>query len=332
MSSVDQIIQQINTVTTTTTAIMYYTNFLLGVIGLSMNIFVLTRPSLRKTPCSMYFLSATFANLFIILVILPVRLLINIYSIDLTTYNVEYCKIQTFASFSTRALSCWLITMACIDRYLHSSNNASVSRLSSSKTAKLSIGLLCGLLPVMYCHMLIFYNIIQVKKPSGTMTYSCTLHDRTYSAFLNLWHLIIYSVCPSFAMLIFGCLTLRNIQINQCAVARNANNARSNGRRNATLLRMLLAQVLLILITTGPRSAYQIYALFTNNVVKDIIRTNIENSAGTILGVMSYFAHSTTFYTFTLSGSIFRKKVLKLFLRCSFYRENRVHTAINCNR
>ena len=95
------------------------------------------------------------------------------------------------------------------------------------------------------------------------MTYSCTLQDKTYSAFLNLWHLIIYSLCPSFVMLVFGCLTLRNIRTSQHTVAQNANNDRINQRRNATLLRMLLAQVLLILITTGPRSVYQIYALFT---------------------------------------------------------------------
>ncbi|CAF3862031.1 unnamed protein product [Adineta steineri] len=325
MSSIDQTIQQINTATTIIISIMYFVNFIFRVIGLTFNVFVFTRPSLRETPCSIYFLSSTFFNFFVILAIIPLRLVLNNFNIDLATYNAQYCKIQYFAFYFIRALSCWFIAMACIDRYLHSSHNIFLRRMSSLKVAKLSVAIVSIVVPILYCHMIIFYNLIQVKKSSGIIAYSCIIQDTIYSTFITIWHLFLYSFCPSFLMLIFGCLTLRSIRMHHQIIPQNINNNRISRRTSIELLRMLSAQVLVIIISTSASSIYQLYALFTSNVTKDTLRISQENAAGKILAVLSYFAHSTSFYMFTLTGSIFRKEVFKIIEQCSLYKRNRVH-------
>ncbi|CAF1451856.1 unnamed protein product [Adineta ricciae] len=331
MSSVDQTIQQLNIITTVTIFIIYLVNFVSGIIGLTFNVFVFTRPLLRETPCSVYFIAATFVNFFVILFIIPVRLLTNNFNIDLTTYNPVYCKIQNFVFFTTRALSCWLITMACIDRYLHSSPEISSRRWSSLRTAKISVALVSIIIPISYSHMFIFYNLIQLRRSTGIVVYSCATQDPIYSTFINVWHLLMYSLCPSFLMLIFGCLTLKNIRFRDRAIPQNVR--RATRRKRTDLLRMLLAQVIVIIICTGAFSVYQLYALFTSGLAKDSLRISQESAASKILAVLSYFPHSTSFYMFTLTGSIFRKEFVRVVRPCLFRKRNRVQiTTVQINR
>ncbi|CAF1247852.1 unnamed protein product [Adineta ricciae] len=322
MSSVDQTIQQLNIITTVTISIVYLGNFVFGVIGLTFNVFVFTRPVLRETPCSIYFLAATFVNFFVILFIIPVRLLLNNFNIDLSTYNPVYCKIQSFVFFTIRALSCWLITMACIDRYLHSSPEISSRRWSSLKTAKISIALVSIIIPISYSHMFIFYNLIQLRRSTGILVYSCTTQDPIYSTFINVWHLLMYSLFPSLLMLIFGCLTLKNIRFRDRVFPQNVH--RATRRKRTDLLHMLFAQVIVIIICTGAFSVYQLYALFTSRLAKDSFRISQESAAIKISGVLSYFPHSTSFYMFTLTGSTFRKEVVRVVRPCLFRKRNRV--------
>lgn len=111
MSSVDELNNASAQITLSISVIC----MMLGTIGLLLNLAILTRHSLRLNSCSMYFLSATCSNHFVVFVIYPFRILIGTFNIDPTVYNEPLCKIQIYIFSVVRALAIWFIALACID-------------------------------------------------------------------------------------------------------------------------------------------------------------------------------------------------------------------------
>ncbi|CAF1148222.1 unnamed protein product [Rotaria sordida] len=325
MSSIDVKISQINSATSIIVLVLLCIAFAIGSIGLIFNVIVFTRPNLRREPCSLYFLSSTFFNLFFVFVIIPVRILSNSFNISMSNYNAELCKIEIFAFYSVRSISCWLIAMACIDRYLHSSANANIRRLSSLKTAKIIIASVIIIILILYSHMMVYLNIQETLNRFGTISYSCNFYNSTYRTFMSFWYMTFYSLFPSCLMILFGCFTMNNIRKRRQIVSVSNENNRIIRRTDNQLLRMLVAQALVIIITTLPQTIYQIYASFTMNLVKDTLRIAQENLANKTSGGMTYFCHSTSFYLFTLSGSIFRRELYKFISQCCHVNRTRVN-------
>jgi hypothetical protein len=255
---------------------------------------------------------------------MPVRILSNS-NINPALYNLGLCKVENFAFYVTRVTSIWLIVMACIDRYLHSSSNERIRRISSLKSAKISTGIISIIVLILYFHMLIYFEIINVTNQFGSITLQCGLQNGIYHTFFGFWHLIFTSLFPSFLMLLFGFLTLKNVRQHRQLVQRAGENTGIR-RTDSQLLRMLAAQVLVIIVATLPFCVFQLYTSFTGSVTKSTLRIAQENLAAQITAIVTYFAHTSSFYLYTLAGTIFRKEVLKIFGRCRPVHQNRVHT------
>jgi len=213
--------------------------------------------------------------------------------------------------------------LACIDRYLHSSSNERIRRMSSLKSAKISIVILSIIISILYCHMLVYYQITYASDQFGNITPQCNSQTGIYRTFLGFWHLAMSSLFPSFLMLLFGFLTLKNVRQRRQLVQRVGENV-SIRRTDSQLLRMLVAQVLVIIIATLPYCLYLLYASFTSSFTKSPLKIAQDNLASQITGTVTFFAHSSSFYFYTLSGTIFRKEVLKILQRCRHPYRNRL--------
>ena len=256
--------------------------------------------------------------------ILPVRVLAVTYDISLSNLNIGVCKLEYFVFYATRTTSTWLIVSTCIDRYLHSSSYESIRRLSSMKTARIAIGVISIIVPIFYIHILGFYEIANVSNQYGVIAPQCNGRKGIYRTFFGFLHMTVYSLCPSFLMLLFGLLTLNNIRQRRRIIRRNNEN-RVIRRTDIQLLRMLTIQVIVIILSTLPFSIYQLYISFTGHFVKSTLQTAQDNLASRITGLMTYFTHSSSFYLYTLTGTIFRKEVFKLLRRCCHPTMNRVN-------
>jgi len=173
--------------------------------------------------------------------------------------------------------------------------------------------------------MLVYYEIANVSNQFGSITPVCNSEKGIYRTFLGFWHMAVSSLCPSFLMLLFGLLTLKNVRERRQLVRRGGDNTAIR-RTDTQLLRMLTAQVLVIIIATLPFSINQLYIALTSSLTKSTLRIAQENLAGQIAAIVTFFAHTSSFYLYTLSGTIFRKEVLKIFERCQPRHQNRVHT------
>jgi hypothetical protein len=136
--------------------------------------------------------------------------------------------------------------------------------------------------------------------------------------------MVVSSLFPSFLMLLFGCLTLKNVRQRRQLVQRAGEN-RATRRTDSQLLRMLAAQVLVIIISTLPFCVDQLYISFTSSFTKSTLKIAQDNLAAQITAIVTYFAYSSSFYLYTLSGTIFRKEVGKIFGQCRPGYQNRVH-------
>jgi hypothetical protein len=215
--------------------------------------------------------------------------------------------------------------MACIDRYLHSSLNERIRRMSSLKSAKIFTGMISIIVLISYYHMLVYYEIINVLNQFGSITPQCNSQKGIYRTFLGFWHMVMSSLFPSFLMLLFGCLTLKNVRQHRQLVQRAGEN-RAIRRTDRQLLRMLAAQVLVIIISTLPFCVNQLYTSFTSSFTKSTLKIAQDNLANQITSVVTYFAYTTSFYLYTLAGTIFRKEVGKIFGQCRPGYQSRVHT------
>jgi di/tricarboxylate transporter len=173
--------------------------------------------------------------------------------------------------------------------------------------------------------MFVYYEIANASDQFGSITPQCNPQNGIYRTFLGFWHMVLTSLCPSFLMLLFGFLTLKNVRQLRQLVQRAGENIAIR-RTDSQLLRMLAAQVLVIIIATLPFCVYQLYISFTSSFRKSTLKIAQDNLALQITAIVTYFAHTSSFYLYTLSGTIFRKEVVKIFGRCRRRHQNRVHT------
>lgn len=185
MSSNYSTIDQLNEASTMIVVIGSMINFILGAVRLIGKILVFTRPILRHEPCSFYFLSSTCFNLSVILIIIPTRILSEGLYIDFAIYKLGICKIQFYSYYVIRTISVWLIVLACIDRYLHSSTILRIRQLSSIKTAKFLIDNTILFIFILFIHMIIFYEVVYVSDRFGDRALTCRVQSNCYRIFFE---------------------------------------------------------------------------------------------------------------------------------------------------
>ena len=105
-----------------------------GVIGNGMNILVFASiRSYRTTHCTFYFLITSIANMIYLLIILLIRIISTILTIDLSRISIVWCKSRIFVigicSLTSLACSC----LATIDQFFMTSQSVNLRRCSNIK-------------------------------------------------------------------------------------------------------------------------------------------------------------------------------------------------------
>jgi hypothetical protein len=287
---------------------------ILGTIGNISNILVFSRPLLRKSPCSIYFISCSIVNFGSLYVGLLTPFL-GLYNLDPTQTIDSLCKIRFYLRYSTITLSTWFILLACIDRYLSSSININIRLWSSVRLAKRIVyfsSIICFIFPytqVFYCYT--------VNQKNG-----CTFQNNTCQLLNNIILFLINSGLPPILMVLASMLTIRNVKYSNHIAA-----GRYHRRRDIQLIQILFIQVFILVLFSIPVAIQKIYTLSTSFMIKNSLRIAIENLINQISIEISYISTSTTFYVYSLTNKKYRQEafhILSLIFTC--YRD------INRNR
>ncbi len=218
-----------------------------------------------------------------------------------------------------RALCSWLIVLACGDRYLCSSTSTSKRAWSSIRVANRLIPLTILLGLIAYIHVPIFFKIVLVPATQKPICYPLA-PPGTYRIVLSFFNLIYFGLSPSFFMLMFGILTLRNIERSKRLLVVPSTNLetttnQNNRKTNRQMLRMLFIQVLMYCVTGSAFSVGMIVTSINPSQPQDVFQLAQANMINAVVGMLSNNGPCLSFYLFTLSSGLFRKELKNLFCR-----------------
>ncbi|CAF4425905.1 unnamed protein product [Rotaria sp. Silwood2] len=292
--------------------------FLIGTIGNTLNIFILSQRSLRQIPCIFFFFASSIASLISIDFGLITRVLSG-WAVD-PTYTIGwFCKVRTFIVFSSRAMVFWFFVLATIDRWLSSSVQIHHRQLSTLKNARRATAVVILITMIVYGELLYCYdaNLIDAPFKCYAKTHACQLlADMTFVCFTT-------SV-PILIMFIFGLLTISNIRqsqrrilqmtsiaINPTISATNHEFQQRSKKNEQHLLLMVFVQVFVLAILTLPQAIQRLYAAFIGSYNSQLQAT-IDMFVYNFVLLLTYLASATPFYIYTLTGgTLFRKASLE---------------------
>jgi hypothetical protein len=294
--------------------------FLFGTIGNVLNVLVLSRPTLRTNPCSLFFLISSIANMIAILSGLTTRMLSG-WAVDLTNTIDWLCQLRAFTLFTSRNIALWLILLAAIDRWLLSSLHVHRRQLSTLKNAQrgIIVTILLSILlysPIWYCYKA---NLINTPLKCYGKTEVCRLENDLSYACLTI-------IFPILLMFIFGLMTIHNIQQAKSRIhAINVIELNTIGgstivgqqtqtskkKLDRRLFVMLCIQIILLSVFTLPQAVQKLYSTLTSNQIQTPVTTAINNFIFNFILLLTYFSNGMSFYIYTLSGGTIFRSALK---------------------
>ncbi|CAF4873075.1 unnamed protein product [Rotaria sp. Silwood1] len=129
------------------------------------------------------------------------------YAVDLTNTIDWLCKFRIYVLMVSRTIALWLIALASIDRWLLSSANQQYRKMSSLKNAYSSMLIVIVFSMMLYAQLIYCYqaNLTQTPLKCYGKTEICRMiTDFSYA--------VITIVIPIIVMIIFGLLTISNVQ------------------------------------------------------------------------------------------------------------------------
>jgi hypothetical protein len=251
------------------------------------------------------------------LMVLIVGFVPYIYSVNnpnpMNTFLV-ICKIRTYIGQSLAMMYRWLMTMACIDRYIISSRNFHLRKYTSSRNACsiiITIIIICLLLPM---HNLIFFVIKRM---------GCVPSDLIYIVYYSTFTFIFGGFLPILIMTISVILIRSNLVSKQARRYHNVSHEnsklenRSLNERDDQIILMLYLQILVYIILNIPWMIYLLYSIYLyskkNPTINEIIIRRIVHY---LMEILVYMYPTLSFYIYTLTSKRFRNELSRLILTC----------------
>ncbi|CAF1448696.1 unnamed protein product [Adineta steineri] len=283
-----------------------------GIIGNLLNCLVFAQRSLRTKPCVVYFFIASILNLIAILSGITPRAFQSFFSIPNQTLTVSVlCELQLFVVFSTRTMSSWLIALASIDRYLISSPDVVLRRMSNLKNTYFSI-LIVSIISILFWSEVGYCfdaNLIGTPQKCYAKSDACRIFNDLAQSFIT-------TIIPSTIMLIVGLFTISNVQksknIGVLPIAIVNQTTRITRRNEQSLTIMLIAQVILLTVFNLPQAGQKFYLTYSFYQTKTTSQQALETLLFNFVLFLTYISNCMPFYIYTITGTLFRKTLFKL--------------------
>jgi hypothetical protein len=270
---------------------------LLGVIG---NIFVVILFSRRRqNSCAMYLSGSAVFNTVGMMILIPLSIY-RIYYPDPTSYSLVLCKLRYYFSHVSGQTARYLMTFACIDRFILTTNNPRLLVMHYPKVSRKIMSI-----------TIIFYHIFLIHLAIFT-----TIHNGqcgqfgVYYLLYQIHVLIFFSLIPLILMSVFGYWTYHNMRRLHARIrlAKTSVNITVH-RRDRDLLTMVLAEVLIYAATIFwyPFVLLEIGITTYLGVNKTIEHIQIESLLSTIATLFIYINSAIAFYLYLIVSKQFRK-------------------------
>ncbi len=284
------------------------------VITSILNVCVLSRRTLRSSPCTYYFL-ASIPPILLYLIVAPVSMILqNRYGFYISGTSIT-CKICPYLIYTTSLLYGLMLACASIDRFCSSSISVRLRHLSQVRVAR-KIIIIIWILSLIYMSPFIFiYNY----DPTNTNTNKCMQSSTTttLTAVYLMSRVILYYFLIPICLIIFGLLTISNIR-NQKRRVNPVNQTNIHRRTEGQLARMLIIQVALYILFFTPSCIIYILVTFVPSM-----NTSYYATIRSLAGVWLQGGYFISFFLYVLTGKIYRQELKKMF-KC-----DRIHNNVH---
>jgi hypothetical protein len=236
------------------------------------------------------------------------------------TTITSFCKIRSYATQSSGFIYRWLIVMACIDRYMSSSDNIRLRGLVNSKITYRIVLINVIIWLILPVHNLIFLEIVGIL---------CAFPLVAVSMYHSIFAIVLGTLLPLLTMII--CAVLIRYNLASKRVRRQQNIGQQNqeqavrllNARDQQALAMLFLQAVCFGLSALPWTIYLLYNAFTRTVThKSTDRIAIELFLRYLTEMITYIDPTLSFYIYTLASDTFRRELIKT-IRLIFNYRNR---------
>lgn len=145
-------------------------------------------------------------------------------------------------------------------------------------------------------------NLIYFTDPS------CAIIDASYNFLTRILSLVFYSTTPLIILLVFSILTWSNLRHTPPQIIRL-------NRIEHQVTIIMLAQIVIVLLASGPNIFLQLYIVITHATKKNEVYFAYENFVFTLIAMLGFITHSGSFYSYITFSKNYRRKVKIVFHR-----------------
>jgi hypothetical protein len=285
----------------------YSISMILGNIGNVFIVILFNRH--QKSACSIYLISGAIVNNIYLLFLGFVELFPLNYN-NGTVFAFVFCKLRPYVSSILGQVAKTMIVLACIDRYMITSDRATLRAFSTPRRAKCFVVFSV----IAWCLL-----AIQIPIMETIINGQCGAFG-IYSSFSTFWVLIVVGLMPPVVIGILGYLTYHNMQklrnrIQPIAQNTNVPNT-SVRRRDRDLLVIVISEVIVYIITSIPYPIILSEVTISNYIIlnKSVQYHQIEGFMNTIAYLLLFINSAASFYTYLISSKPFRQDFKQLII------------------
>jgi hypothetical protein len=294
------------------TQIHFYGNPIVIALGIIGNIFIfILFNRQRPNACSIYLMHSAITNL-LYLLISGFYQIFSVSYYNQTLRALFLCKfISSYTPNFLGQVARTILILACIDRFMITSQRARIRAFSTPKRAK---------------YFIFFSYIFWLIAASHTLIWSTTSKGQCikvgiYATIYTFYAIFLTGLIPSFILCVIGYLTYRNVRqlhrrIQPTAQYRNNTN-NSIRRRDRDLLVLVIAEAFAYIITTSLFSAIILERMISSYVMpnKSLQYVQAEIFVLNVSYSLLFVYSGVSFYTYMISSKSFRRDFKQLIMK-----------------
>lgn len=272
---------------------------LIGTFGNVLDIILFIHLESLNTLASSLFLLASFVGSeCVMLTATLLRVIFGLAGSDPLFASLFLCKARWMVGPASGAFSLTCVSLAGVDRFILTRTQY------RTKITLVQARLAVIFAAIFWLGFFSTYAVYFVAPTPG----SCRLVEPAMIQLMPLVSLFVYSVIP-ISVLSLLCYLIWH------ALGQLPSTFLHGGHRlHDQVTRMIIAQIIVVIVTSCPSAAYSVYTLLTRTLVKSPWRSALEGLINTFCVLIGFLTHAVMFYVYLAASPNFRQNVQNMFL------------------
>ncbi|CAF1017186.1 unnamed protein product [Rotaria sordida] len=272
--------------------------FFIGTFGNILDIISFIRLESLNTLASSLFLLASFiGSQCVMLTATLLRVIFGLTGYDPLFSSLFLCKARWMVGPASGAFSLTCVCLAAVDRYI---------LIRSQYRTKITLNQARLAIILAAIFWLGFFSIYAVFFVAPTPN-SCRLVNPIMSQLMPFISFFVYSVIPIVVLSVLCRLIWHTLGQLPVTYIHGGN------RLHDQVTRMIIAQIIIVIITSLPSAVYSVYTISTRTVTRSPWRSAIETLVNTVCVLIGFLTHAIMFYVYLIASTTFHKNVKTMF-------------------